>query len=116
MGMPTSALARCQRNKNANANPRAYATMPSPPQPDAPPAQKGDETMDWAGVAIIVTVQVAIFLYLLRRMDNLSDRISDLRTELLAAIAANGERIARLEGVIQGRRDAEEALAQTGDD
>ena len=132
--------------------------------------------LDWAGVAIIVTIQVAMFLYLIRRLDSLSDRLSnlearmsglearmsglevrmaglevrmsdlevkmsdlevktaasiaDLRTELLAAIAANGERIAangeriaangeriaRLEGVIQGRRDAEEALAQAGDD
>ena len=79
--------------------------------------------LDWAGVAIIVTIQVAMFLYLIRRLDSLSDRMSDMRTELLAAIAANGdrisangERIARIEGVIQGRREAEEALAQAGDD
>ena len=49
-------------------------------------------------------------------MSDLEVKMYDMRTELLAAIAANGERIARLEGVIQGRRDAEEALAQAGDD
>ena len=38
--------------------------------------------LDWAGIGIIVGVQVATFLYTLRRMDSLQFAISDLKYQM----------------------------------
>ena len=69
--------------------------------------------MEWAGVGIIVGVQVATFLHTLRRMDALQRDIG----EVWRAVGEVKERVARLEGVIIGRREVGNgALTQIGDD
>ena len=45
--------------------------------------------MEWAGVGIIVGVQVAAFLYTLRRLDSMQNEIAEVSA-----------RVARLEGII----------------
>ena len=61
---------------------------------------------DWAGIGIIVGVQVATFLYTLRRFDSLQKEISEVK-----------ERVARLEGILIGRQEVSNgALTQAGDD
>lgn len=62
--------------------------------------------LDWAGIGIIVGVQVATFLYTLRRFDSLQKEIGEVK-----------ERVARLEGILIGRQEiGNGALTQTGDD
>ena len=62
--------------------------------------------LDWAGIGIIVGVQVATFLYTLRRMDAMQKEISEVK-----------ERLARLEGIIIGRQEVTNGtFTHTGDD
>ncbi len=62
--------------------------------------------MEWAGVGIIVGVQVATFLYTLRRLDAMQREISEVK-----------ERVARLEGALIGRQEVENGtLTPAGDD
>ena len=62
--------------------------------------------LDWAGIGIIVGVQVATFLYTLRRFDSLQKEIGEVK-----------ERVARLEGILIGRQEvANGTLTQAGDD
>lgn len=62
--------------------------------------------LDWAGIGIIVGVQVATFLYTLRRLDSLQGAVGEVT-----------ERVARLEGILIGRREMDNgAITQTGDD
>ena len=62
--------------------------------------------LDWAGIGIIVGVQVATFLYTLRRFDSLQKEIGEVK-----------ERVARLEGILIGRQEVSNGtLTQTGDD
>ena len=66
--------------------------------------------LDWAGIGIIVGVQVATFLYTLRRMDAMQKEISEIKSEMK-------ERLGRLEGILIGRQEVSNgALTQTGDD
>lgn len=62
--------------------------------------------LDWAGIGIIVGVQVATFLYTLRRLDSLQNAVSEVR-----------EKVAQLEGILIGRQEVGNGtLAQPGDD
>ena len=62
--------------------------------------------LDWAGIGIIVGVQVATFLYTLPRLDTLQNAVGEVK-----------ERVARLEGILIGRQEVGNgALTQTGDD
>ena len=62
--------------------------------------------LDWAGIGIIVGVQVATFLYTLRRFDSLQKEIGEVK-----------ERVARLEGILIGRQEVTHGtLTQAGDD
>ena len=102
--------------------------------------------MDWAGVGIIVGVQVATLIYIFRRMDAMQREISEsrlqvqkdmleFRKEVTAELAESRkdsnaefakvredigdvkERIARLEGIIVGRQESGNGIiAQPGDD
>lgn len=66
--------------------------------------------MEWAGVGIIVGVQVATFLYTLRRMDAMQQEINEVKVEMR-------ERLARLEGILIGRNEVSNGtFTQTGDD
>ena len=73
--------------------------------------------MDWAGIGIIVGVQVATFLYLVRRMDAMQKEISEARQEFLREIGELAGRVARLEGILIGRQEVSNGtFTQTGDD
>ena len=62
--------------------------------------------LGWAGIGIIVGVQVATFLYTMRRMDAMQKEVSEVK-----------ERLARLEGILIGRQEVGNgALTQAGDD
>ncbi len=62
--------------------------------------------LGWAGIGIIVGVQVATFLYTMRRMDAMQKEVSEVK-----------ERLARLEGILIGRQDVGNGtLTQAGDD
>ena len=66
--------------------------------------------MEWAGVGIIVGVQVATFLYTLRRMDAMQQEINEVKVEMR-------ERLARLEGILIGRNEVSNGtFTQSGDD
>ena len=66
--------------------------------------------MEWAGVGIIVGVQVATFLYTLRRMDAMQQEINEVKVEMR-------ERLARLEGILIGRNEVSNGtFTRTGDD
>ena len=66
--------------------------------------------LDWAGIGIIVGVQVATFLCTLRRMDAMQKEISEIKSEMK-------ERLGRLEGILIGRQEvANGTLTQAGDD
>ena len=74
------------------------------------------------GLAII-GVQVTLFLYLIRRADAMQKEFTQefiaVRQEISAVrqeISAVVERVARLEGIIVGRREVGNGLIQTGDD
>ena len=65
---------------------------------------------DWAGIGIIVVVQVATFLYTLRRMDAMQKEISEIKSEMK-------ERLGRLEGILIGRQEVGNGtISQVGDD
>ncbi len=79
--------------------------------------------LDWAGIGIIVGVQVATFLCTLRRMDAMQKEISEARQEFLRefgevrrVVDELAERVARLEGILIGQEVGNGALTQTGDD
>ena len=62
--------------------------------------------LGWAGIGIIVSVQVATFLYTMRRMDTMQKEVSEVK-----------ERLARLEGILIGRQEVGNGtLTQAGDD
>ena len=62
--------------------------------------------LGWAGIGIIVGVQVATFLYTMRRMDTMQKEVSEVK-----------ERLARLEGILIGRQEVGNGtLTQAGDD
>ena len=62
--------------------------------------------LDWAGIGIIVGVQVATFLYTRPRLDAMQKEISEVK-----------ERLARLEGFIIGRQEVGNGtFTHTGDD
>ena len=66
--------------------------------------------LDWAGIGIIVGVQVATFLYTLRRMDSVQKEISEIKSEMK-------ERLGRLEGILIGRQEVGNGtFSQVGDD
>ena len=66
--------------------------------------------LDWAGIGIIVGVQVATFLYTLRRMDAMQKEISEIKSEMK-------ERLGRLEGILIGRQEVGNGtFSQVGDD
>ena len=66
--------------------------------------------LDWAGIGIIVGVQVATFLYTLRRMDAMQKEISEIKSEMK-------ERLGRLEGILIGRQEVgNSTFTHTGDD
>ena len=66
--------------------------------------------LDWAGIGIIVGVQVATFLYTLRRMDAMQKEISEIKSEMK-------ERLGRLEGILIGRQEVGDGtFSQVGDD
>ena len=72
----------------------------------------------------IIGVQMTTFIYLLNRMDKMSDRMdvmqkemSEGKQEVLQAVSALSERVARLEGIIIGRQEVSNGtFTQTGDD
>ena len=76
----------------------------------------------------IIGIQMTTFIYLLNRMDKMSDRMdamqkemSEGKQEVLQAVGAVSERVARLEGIIIGRQEVSngaftQAGTQTGDD
>ena len=80
-------------------------------------------TMILIGIAII-SIQMTTFIYLLNRMDKMSDRMdvmqkemSEGKQEVLQAVGAVSERVARLEGIIIGRQEVSNGtFTQTGDD
>ena len=80
-------------------------------------------TMILIGIAII-SIQMTTFIYLLNRMDKMSDRMdvmqkemSEGKQEVLQAVSALSERVARLEGIIIGRQEVSNGtFTQTGDD
>ena len=96
---------------------------------------------DWAVVSIITTIvvmglmiigiQVTLFIYMLRRTDAISERLDAMVKEFSAVrqefskefaavrqeISALAERVARLEGIIIGRREVGNGtFTQVGDD
>ena len=84
-------------------------------------------TMIAMGIAII-GIQMTTFIYLLNRMDKMSDRMDVMQKEMiegkqevLQAVSALSERVARLEGIIIGRQEVSNGTftqtgTQTGDD
>ena len=80
-------------------------------------------TMIAIGIAVI-SIQMTTFIYLLNRMDKMSERMdgmqkemSEGKQEVLQAVGTVSERVARLEGIIIGRQEVGNgAVTQTGDD
>lgn len=69
-------------------------------------------TMIAIGIAII-GVQMTTFIYLMNRMDRMSERMDGMQRE----IGEVKERMARLEGILIGRLEVGNGtLTQTGDD
>ena len=65
---------------------------------------------DWAGTSIIVVVQVATFLYILRRMDAVQNDLSELKADI-------DRLLTRLEGILIGRQEVDNGtFSQVGDD
>ena len=82
---------------------------------------------DFSVVAIIATIitvgivgvgiQVTLFLYLLHRVDGMQKEMSEGKQEVLQAVGAVSERVARLEGILIGRLEVGNGtITQTGDD
>ena len=61
--------------------------------------------LDWAGIGIIVGVQVATFLYTLRRMDAMQATMYQEFGAMRQEISALTERVARLEGILIGKQE-----------
>lgn len=80
-------------------------------------------TMIAIGIAII-SIQITALVYLLNRMDKMSERMdgmqkamSEGKQEVLQAVGAVSERVARLEGIIIGRQEVGNGtVTQAGDD
>ncbi len=69
-------------------------------------------TMIAIGIAII-SVQMTTFIYLLNRMDRMSERMDAMQKE----VGEVRERMARLEGILIGRLEVGNGtVTQTGDD
>ena len=69
-------------------------------------------TMIAIGIAII-SIQMITFIYLLNRMDKISERMDAMQKD----IGEVKERVARLEGILIGRLEVGNgAMTQTGDD
>ena len=79
-------------------------------------------TMIAIGIAII-SIQITALVYLLNRMDKMSERMygmqkamSEGKQEVLQAVGAVSERVARLEGIIIGRQEVGNGtVTQAGD-
>ena len=64
----------------------------------------------WAGIGIIVGVQVATFLYTLRRFDSLQCSLYELKADMNSLITC-------LEGILISRQEVGNGtVTQTGDD
>ena len=80
-------------------------------------------TMIAIGIAVI-GIQITTFIYLLNRMGKMSERVDGMqkkmiegKQEVLQAVGAVSERVARLEGIIIGRQEVGNgALSQSGND
>ena len=80
-------------------------------------------TMIAIGIAVI-GIQMTTFIYLLNRMDKMSERmdglqkeVSEGKQEVLQAVGAVSERVARLEGILIGRLEVGNGtITQSGDD
>ena len=82
---------------------------------------------DFSIIAIIATIitvgivgvgiQVTLFLYLLRRVDGMQKELSEGKQEVLQAVGAVSERVARLKGILIGRLEVGNGtVTQAGDD
>ena len=73
---------------------------------------------------VMISIQMITFIYLLNRMDKISERtdamqkeMSEGKQEVLQAVGVVSERVARLEGILIGRLEAGNgAMTQTSDD
>ena len=66
--------------------------------------------LDWAGIGIIVGVQVATFLYTLRRLNSLQNAIIELKHQMDGVLT-------QLEGILIGRQEVcNSTFTHTGDD
>ena len=72
---------------------------------------------------VIISIQITALVYLLNRMDKMSERMygmqkamSEGKQEVLQAVGAVSERVARLEGIIIGRQEVGNGtVTQAGD-
>ena len=69
----------------------------------------------------IIGIQMTTFIYLLNRIDAMQKEMSEGKQEVLQAVSALSERVARLEGILIGRREVSNGTftqtgTQTGDD
>ena len=65
--------------------------------------------LDWAGIGIIVGVQVATFLYTLCRMDSLQNAIIELKCQMDGVLT-------QLEDIIGRQEVTNGTFTHTGDD
>ncbi len=80
-------------------------------------------TMIAIGIAVI-GIQMTTFIYLLNRMDKMSERmdgmqreVSEGKQEVLQAVGVVSERVARLEGILIGRLEiGNGTITQAGND
>ena len=64
-----------------------------------------------------VGIQVTLFLNLLRRVDGMQKEMSEGKQEVLQAVGAVSERVARLEGILIGRLEVGNGtITQSGND
>ena len=65
----------------------------------------------------IIGIQMTTFIYLLNRIDAMQKEMIEGKQEVLQAVSALSERVARLEGIIIGRQEVSNGtFTQTGDD
>ena len=72
----------------------------------------------------MISIQMITFIYLLNRMDKISERTDAMQKEMnegkrkvLQAVGVVSERVARLEGILIGRLEVGNgAMTQTGSD
>ncbi len=87
-----------------------YATVASAKPCRINHVERERNVLDWAGIGIIVGVQVATFLYTLRRMEAVRNDLCELKSDM-------DRLLTRLEGILMGRQAVDSgALTQTGDD